>query len=373
MSYTNQEKTNPLIRISKEDLEKELSFDELGGLSKQIEILKDFEYFIKKTLDQEESVAISGKLLLIGPPGTGKTACARAFAQSINWPYFELDISSIVSSYLGETPKSIAAVFENITSIAKKNIKEKSTGALLFLDEFDSIASNRVNSRDHQEIARAVNALLIELERRSFNKTGVFIICATNLESQLDPALRRRFDTVVYFEMPDKNGRVDILRKLALKVNLEKLDYDVLANKTQEFSPADLRRLIYRAIFLKIIKPNLVVDTNQLISLIDDGKILPSNINSSGLEQHNKSLSDKDFFLDDISNSFDQSNSYIEVLLHAVERDEERKNDIILALKEIEKIPYEIRLDLYYYSQGKILRERNPAKMIEDYYLKRFG
>lgn len=354
-----------LIEIFPEDLSLELGYNDLGGLEKQLKIIQEFEEFSKMTIGSKSANAIHGRLLFLGPPGTGKTVTARAFAKSLGWLYYELDISTIVSAYLGETPKSIAAIFKYVANRAKNNSKKRKSGVVFFLDEFDSIGSSRSSSRDHQEIARAVNALLIELERTVFGKTGLFVICATNLESQLDPALRRRFDCVINFPMPDFNARLDILNESFRKNNFAQIDARVISEQTEGYSPSDLTRLVNRGVFLRILKPKEAITTQKYLNMIDEGIIEPSN-----LINNHKSKNPQISFNDPQKDTFhledpDFSNSYLELLIHAINRNPTRGKRIVSALKAIENIPYEIRVELYYYSHGRILGEKYPAKLVE--------
>lgn len=327
------------------------------------------ERFLQKTVGKKDSSYIFGKLLFIGPPGTGKTALTRAFAKSLAWPYFELDLSSIISSYLGETAKIISSVFKSIAEYSRNNIADSNQGALLFLDEFDSIGSNRANSRDHQEIARAVNTLLIELERHSFFSSGLFIICATNLETQLDPALLRRFDSVINFQMPGIKERIEILDKLLNRVEYQNINSRRIAELTNDFSPSDLKRLIFRIKFYHIINSKLIVDDSLIKSIIEKKEVDASNKIVNGkqdtifLPGQNKNTNQNSIY--DITIDFESS--FNDMLKHTLKRDINRRDELLSALEKLEKIPIEIRRELYYYTYGRILGLDRPFKRANEF------
>ncbi|MFW9998296.1 MAG: ATP-binding protein [Candidatus Odinarchaeota archaeon] len=364
----NYKSTFGLKYVPHSDIEEELSFDELGGISKQIKILKDYSLFIKKTINSEKAHCIKGRLMFIGPPGTGKTASAYAFSKYVKWDFLELDISSIISEYLGETPKSITSVFNKAAEIAKERKKE-GEGVILFLDEFDSIGSKRESSQEHKEIARAVNALLVELEKKSFGRTGLFIICATNLHFELDRALKRRFDTIIEFGMPDYHDRVEIISKLLKHQNLHSplISAESIAEKTEKFSPSDLTALINRGVFYSVIDSGIELTTKLFIDIIESNLVQASN---TDFENNHKERANISQIGSDISfNSNHTENpswGYLELLRHAIVSNQQGFDDYIQALELFETIPFEIRSELYFYSNGRIFGEKNPSKLLKN-------
>src|ERR1035437_578087 len=130
------------------------------------------------------------RLLFCGPPGCGKTLCAQVFAHEADLPLLAVSMDVLVSSLLGETASNLRKVFDYAAA----------QPVVLLLDEFDAIARLRDDDTLNGELRRDVNTLLILIEK--FRGQG-FVIAATNHERQLDPAIWRRFDEVVFFEKPN--------------------------------------------------------------------------------------------------------------------------------------------------------------------------
>ena len=183
-----------------------------------------------------------GKLLFVGPPGTGKTSVALAMSRTMHMPVLEVRVSMITSQYLGETSKNIDRIFE---------LAKKLAPSILFIDEFDFIAKSRV-ADDHGAMKRAVNSLLKNIDKINLVKNNVLLIAATNHPQLLDEAAWRRFDEVVEFSLPDEEMRKNILMKVTSSLPC-KLDYQQLASQTDGFSGSDLRMLIKEAILSSLM------------------------------------------------------------------------------------------------------------------------
>ncbi len=178
-----------------------------------------------------------GKLLFVGPPGTGKTSIALAMSNIMHMPVLEVRLSMITSQYLGETSKNIDRIFD---------LAKKLSPSILFIDEFDFVAKSRV-ADDHGAMKRAVNSLLKNIDRINLVKNGVILIGATNHPQLLDEAAWRRFDEVVEFSLPDEDMRKKILQKVTASLGCN-IDYQMLASKTEGFSGSDLRMMIKEAV-----------------------------------------------------------------------------------------------------------------------------
>jgi hypothetical protein len=196
-----------------------------------------------------------GKLLFVGPPGTGKTSLALAMSHSMHMPILEVRLSMITSQYLGETSKNIDKIFDVARSLSP---------AILFIDEFDFVAKSRVGD-DHGAMKRAVNALLKNIDKISLIKNGVILIAATNHPQLLDEAAWRRFDEVVEFSLPNEEMRKEILRKVTTTMRCT-CDFQELAAQTEGFSGADIRLTIKEALL------SALIDKRETIERLDIDK-----------------------------------------------------------------------------------------------------
>lgn len=180
-------------------------------------------------------VGLSRTLLLSGPPGVGKTMTARWLAQSLRLPLVTLDLSSVVSSYLGSSGRNIKAVLDYA----------KSGPCVLLLDEFDAIAKRRDDDADIGELKRIVNVVLVELDR--WPDTSL-LVAATNHPQLLDPAVARRFDRSVELPLPGAAERSAILA-YAVAVRPEVAGtvsdsiLDLAAELTEGYSSSDMVRM----------------------------------------------------------------------------------------------------------------------------------
>ena len=184
-------------------------------------------------------------VLLVGPPGTGKTMLARAVAGEAGVPFFSISGSEFVEMFVGVGAARVRDLFEQARPKAP---------AIIFIDELDALGrargANPVGGHDEKE--QTLNQLLVELD--GFDPgTGLVLLAATNRPEILDPALLRagRFDRVVLVDRPDKKGRLEILEVHSRKVKLgTDVDMEKLAAMTPGFSGADLANLINEAALL---------------------------------------------------------------------------------------------------------------------------
>jgi len=171
-------------------------------------------------------------LLFIGPPGTGKSASAEALADEMGRDFAVVNLATVVSSFLGDTAKNLAAIFAAASE----------QPLVLLFDEFDSIGKERAEAADHGELKRVVTAFLQLLER--FQGPSV-LIAATNHPDLLDLATWRRFDVVLQFEQPKVHEiRALLRRKLQALPRERGLDIDVIASACRGFSQADVTRVV---------------------------------------------------------------------------------------------------------------------------------
>jgi SpoVK/Ycf46/Vps4 family AAA+-type ATPase len=196
-------------------------------------------------LGERHSTGLGLAFNFAGPPGTGKTICAEAIAQSLGRQLLVVRYAELESMWMGETSKNVSAIF--------RTAREEQ--AVLFFDEADAIAARRSTSVDsgaQRELNSVVNVLLQELERY----TGV-VIFATNLAANFDPAFERRIRTHVLFELPGETERVQIW-KVQLHPSRTPLaadvDFDVLA-RHYEVSGGDIQNAVLKAALAAAAEP----------------------------------------------------------------------------------------------------------------------
>jgi SpoVK/Ycf46/Vps4 family AAA+-type ATPase len=230
-----------VIVLAPEEVEQQM--DDIVCTPEQLAIIKKIQLAIKnREFLRLHRIHEVGKLLFVGPPGTGKTSVALAMSRTMHMPVLEVRVSMITSQYLGETSKNIDRIFE---------LAKKLAPSILFIDEFDFIAKSRV-ADDHGAMKRAVNSLLKNIDKINLVKNNVLLIGATNHPQLLDEAAWRRFDEVVEFSLPNEEMRKNILMKVTSSIPC-KLDYQQLASQTDGFSGSDLRMLVKEAILSSLM------------------------------------------------------------------------------------------------------------------------
>jgi hypothetical protein len=155
---------------------------------------------------REHGLNARRKLLLVGPPGVGKTMTAWALAGELKLPLFSVQLHSLITKYMGETAAKLFAVFESM----------RHTRGVYLFDEFDAIGSMRANTNDVGEIRRVLNSFLQFLEQ---DDSESLIVAATNLEDLLDEALFRRFDDVIRYQLPKAEGTARLDRQSSCGVS----------------------------------------------------------------------------------------------------------------------------------------------------------
>jgi SpoVK/Ycf46/Vps4 family AAA+-type ATPase len=241
-----------VIVLAPEEVEQQM--DDIVCTPEQLAIIKKIQLAIKnREFLRLHRIHEVGKLLFVGPPGTGKTSVALAMSRTMHMPVLEVRVSMITSQYLGETSKNIDRIFE---------LAKKLAPSILFIDEFDFIAKSRV-ADDHGAMKRAVNSLLKNIDKINLVKNNVLLIGATNHPQLLDEAAWRRFDEVVEFSLPNEEMRKNILMKVTSSLPC-KLDYQQLASQTDGFSGSDLRMLVKEAILSSLMENRKTIGAEDI-------------------------------------------------------------------------------------------------------------
>ena len=223
-----------------------VTFADVAGADEEKEELSEIVDFLKDPKKYTDLGArVPRGVLLVGPPGTGKTYLAKAVAGEAGVPFLSISGSDFVEMYVGVGASRVRDLFDQ----AKKN-----QPAIVFIDEIDAVGRQRGAGLGggHDEREQTLNQLLVEMDGFTVNE-GVIIIAATNRPDILDSALLRpgRFDRQVYIGLPDKKARKAILEIHARGKHFEKdVDFDVVAKATTGFSPAELENLLNEAALL---------------------------------------------------------------------------------------------------------------------------
>ena len=219
-----------------------IKFTDVAGEDEAKENLAEIvEYLHNPNRYKEIGAKMPKGILLVGPPGTGKTMLAKAVAGESNVPFFSISGSEFVEMFVGMGASKVRDLF--------KQAKEKAP-CIVFIDEIDAIGTKRSgNVMGNDEREQTLNQLLTEMDGFEDN-TGVIILAATNRPESLDPALTRpgRFDRRVPVELPDLKGREEILKVHAKKIKLDPgVDFNKIARMASGASGAELANIVNEA------------------------------------------------------------------------------------------------------------------------------
>ncbi|MFH1442381.1 MAG: ATP-dependent zinc metalloprotease FtsH [Candidatus Omnitrophota bacterium] len=227
------------------------TFNDVAGVDEAKEELKEVIEFLK---DPQRFQKLGGKIpkgvLLVGPPGCGKTLIARAVAGEAGVPFFSISGSDFVEMFVGVGASRVRDLFDQ----GRRASKQSGRGAIIFIDEIDAVGRLRFSGigGGHDEREQTLNQLLVEMDGFDTEK-GIILIAATNRPDTLDPALLRpgRFDRVIVVNLPDIAGREAILKVHIKKIKLAlNVDLKLIARHTSLFSGADLANLCNEAALL---------------------------------------------------------------------------------------------------------------------------
>lgn len=232
--------------VKDDDPNKKITFADVAGLDEEKEELSEIVDFLKNPAKFVRLGArIPKGVLLVGPPGTGKTYLSKSVSGEAGVPFFSISGSDFVEMFVGVGASRVRDLFDQ----AKKNAP-----CIIFIDEIDAVGRRRGaglgGGNDERE--QTLNQLLVEMDGFSGNE-GIIIIAATNRPDILDPALMRpgRFDRQVHVGLPDVKAREQILKVHVRKKPLsDDVDLEVVAKRTPGFTPADLENAMNEAALL---------------------------------------------------------------------------------------------------------------------------
>ena len=258
-----------------------IKFSDVAGEEEAKELLSEIVDFLHNPGKYQEIGASMPKgALLVGPPGTGKTLLAKAVAGEANVPFFSISGSEFVEMFVGMGAAKVRDLF--------KQANEKAP-CIVFIDEIDAIGKKRdgrIGGNDERE--QTLNQLLTEMDGFDGSK-GVVILAATNQPDSLDPALLRpgRFDRRIPVELPDLQGRVDILKVHAKKIKLaDNVDFGAIARAASGASGAELANIVNEAALRAVRCGRKFATQADLMESVE--------VVIAGYQKKNRILSDKE-------------------------------------------------------------------------------
>ncbi|HIQ03652.1 MAG TPA: AAA family ATPase [Desulfurococcales archaeon] len=260
------DRTDPIVKGMEVIVKPNVTYNDIGGLKKQIEEIRELVELPLKNPELFRKVGIEPPkgVLLYGPPGCGKTLLAKAVAHETNATFIRVVASEFVQKFIGEGARLVREVFK----YAKRNAP-----AIIFIDEIDAIAARRldIGTSGEREVQRTLMQLLAELD--GFDPLGdVKVIAATNRIDILDPAILRpgRFDKLIEIPLPDEEGRYEIFKIHTRRMNLaEDVNLKELAALTNGATGADIKAICTEAGLHAIREGRVIVKRRDFLYAIN--------------------------------------------------------------------------------------------------------
>jgi AAA+ superfamily predicted ATPase len=214
---------------------------------------------------KEHGLAPRRKLLLVGPPGTGKTMTAASLAGELGIPLFLVRLDALITKYMGETASKLRQIFDAVTDVR----------GVYFFDEFDAIGSQRAVANDVGEIRRVLNSFLQMIEQDTSNS---LIIAATNHAEILDYALFRRFDDVVEYHLPSIDQAMDLIRSRLGSFAPRPFRKEGIQGSAQGLSHAEICRAVDAAIKEAILHDQKKVQPTELLRALEERRLISAKL-----------------------------------------------------------------------------------------------
>lgn len=197
------------------------------------------------------------RLLLLGPPGTGKTMTAAVLAGELGLPLFTIQLDGLITKYMGETAAKLRVVFDAI----------QQTRAVYLFDEFDAIGGERASKNDVGEIRRVLNSFLQFLEQ---DESDSLILGATNHPKLLDHALYRRFDAVIEYGLPSEQLAEQVMQARLSMLDISAVEWPTAAAAADGLSHAEIGRACEQAAKNAILAHSTSIDTDALVQALNE-------------------------------------------------------------------------------------------------------
>lgn len=242
----------------------------LGDMVLNSELAQQLERIIREQRHAAEilshGLSPRRKLLLVGPPGTGKTMTASVLAGELGLPLFQVRLDGLITKFMGETAAKLRQIFD-ATHHAR---------GVYFFDEFDAIGSQRGLANDVGEVRRILNSFLQMIEQ---DDSHSLIIGATNHPDILDNALFRRFDDLLHYELPDNAHIAGVLKSRLSRMAVKNTSWNRLATKALGLSYAELSRAADEVLKTALIERSETISEKDISQALEERRKLSNRLN----------------------------------------------------------------------------------------------